>query len=202
MRRRTALLKPEIIEATQRRPGTTATRAAMLGICAQAPLKAEPTTVDQLMMDSLQIFNACSARTLQFSSPGCIQIAVFSIEISWQLPVELAVNARDAIPVRLADPCDKLSEEPMGGGGRCQPLADGRGSQSLSAMPWHYKEVLNRVFERFYTTKPKGRARASACAWSMSLWNSPAGTLGSIALLGAARLFSIRLPDREREPSG
>jgi PAS domain S-box-containing protein len=112
-----------------------------------------------------------------------------------QVVVNLAVNARDAMPrggsLRLA--IDELTVEadagPMGPtAGRWARL---RVSDNGHGMTEH---VLGRLFEPFFTTKEKGRGTGLGLATCFGIVRQSGGTIRAQSVLGAGTTMEVLLP--------
>jgi PAS domain S-box-containing protein len=120
-----------------------------------------------------------------------------------QVLVNLAVNARDAMPeggvlrirtdnVDLAEPLDPGQEAPVG---RCVRL---RVSDTGTGMT---VDVATRVFEPFFTTKPEGDGWGLGLATAHGLLTQAGGTIRVKTAPNRGSTFDIFLPVTDEEPA-
>ena len=192
--------EPELIEAVQRatRRGSDLVRR-LLAFVRQAPLKAEPTTVDRLMMDSLQILQCVLGEDIEIVARLDAKESIVFVDRN-QLAtalLNLAVNARDAMPgggkLTIATSCQKTRWAAEEGASRwptgeevCITISDAGVGMS--------EEVLNRVFELFYTTKPKGKGTGLGLCMVYGFVQQSGGHIGIDSAIGRGTTVSIHLP--------
>ncbi|MDY7084438.1 MAG: PAS domain S-box protein [Actinomycetota bacterium] len=121
-----------------------------------------------------------------------------------QVLVNLAVNARDAMPrggeltietEELQVDSDYAAGRPHLGPGRYVRL---RVSDTGTGMP---AEVIERVFEPFYTTKPAGQGTGLGLATVYGIVTAAGGDLNVYSEPGIGTTFTILLPTTDAEPT-
>jgi CheY-like chemotaxis protein len=153
-----------------------------------------------------------SVRLLRRTFPAGIELKVaVSPEPVWvladttqinQVVMNLAINARDAMPVggRLTIGVDEDRPRQAGGGGdgstgggseRLQPVARLTVSDTGTGMP---PEVLARVFEPFFTTKPAGEGTGLGLSIIHGIVENHAGRIEVDSQPGRGTTFRVLLP--------
>jgi PAS domain S-box-containing protein len=112
-----------------------------------------------------------------------------------QVLVNLAVNARDAMPsggelrIELANVVDGPDGAPAV---RLRVRDDGSGMT---------REVVERAFEPFYTTKPKGEGTGLGLATVYGIVTQTGGTIQIDSIPGAGTTIEVLLPATDAEPA-
>jgi hypothetical protein len=119
-----------------------------------------------------------------------------------QVLVNLAVNARDAMPgggtLTIETENLTIDDDPAGGGpppGRYVQLRIGDTGTGMDA------EVINRAFEPFYTTKPKGEGSGLGLATVYGIITQAGGHAHITSEPGAGTLFTAVLPATDEAPA-
>jgi PAS domain S-box-containing protein len=154
--------EPELIDAALRatRRGRELVRR-LLAFSRQSPLRAEATTIDQMVLDTLRLLQRTLGQSIDMVTQLDAKAAVISVDRNQMANalLNLALNARDAMPdggqLTIATKCRPVSPDTAAGSSRwptgeevCIVISDtGIGMTD---------EVRSRAFEPFFTTKPDG----------------------------------------------
>ncbi len=192
--------EPELIDAAQRatRRGRELVQR-LLAFSRQAPLKAEPTIVDQLVLDTLRLLQRTLGEGVDIVTRLDAAGAAANLDRN-QLAnalLNLAVNARDAMPA--------------GGqlfiGTKCQPA---RFAAAEGSTRWPTgeeicitvsdtgvgmtDEVRRHVFEPFFTTKPDGLGTGLGLSMVQGFVEQSGGHVEIDSAAGHGSTITIRLP--------
>jgi signal transduction histidine kinase len=190
--------EPELIEAALRatRRGRDLVQR-LLAFARQAPLRAEPTVVDQLVLDTLRLLQRTLGADIDIVTnldAKCSKVLVDRNQLANVL-LNLALNARDAMPdggqltittARVpsrTEGTERCTRSPTGED-VCIKFADtGIGMTH---------DVRNRVFEPFFTTKQLGSGLGLSMVHGFVQQSD--GLIDIISKLGEGTTFTIRLP--------
>ena len=119
-----------------------------------------------------------------------------------QVLVNLAVNARDAMPdggvLRIGTTNVTITDQSAGPGLRPGPYAQLQVADNGTGMP---TEVAERVFEPFFTTKPKGEGSGLGLATVYGIIAQAGGHAAIRSAPGAGAVFTALLPATDRTPA-
>jgi PAS domain S-box-containing protein len=135
--------------------------------------------------------------------PGDCGPVLFDPSQLEQVLVNLAVNARDAMPgggTLTIDTASVLVD--AGYVAQCPKLRPGeytrlRVSDTGTGMP---REVIDRVFEPFFTTKPPGKGTGLGLAMVYGIVTAAGGTVSIYSEQGLGTTITIMLPVTDRSP--
>ena len=153
---------PEIIDAALRatRRGSELVKR-LLAFARQSPLRAEPTTIDQLVLDTLRLLQRTLGKSIDMVMDLDAKAAVIAVDRNQMANalLNLALNARDAMPdggqLTITTRCQPVQSRtdrdslrwPLGEE-VCITISDSGVGMS--------EDVRNHAFEPFFTTKPDG----------------------------------------------
>ena len=191
---------PDLIDAAVRatRRGSELVQR-LLAFSRQSPLRAEPTVIDQLVLDTLRLLQRTLGAQVDIMTHLDATAAAVSVDRN-QLAnalVNLALNARDAMPgggqLTIATTCQPAPPTAVeGSAGRpsgdevCITISD-----TGSGMP---KEVRDRVFEPFFTTKPDGLGSGLGLSMVQGFVEQSGGSIEIDSAVGHGTTITIRLP--------
>ncbi|WP_307836663.1 hybrid sensor histidine kinase/response regulator [Paractinoplanes durhamensis] len=121
-----------------------------------------------------------------------------------QVLVNLAVNARDAMPrggTLTIETCDLTVDREYAAGRpalRTGHYVRMRVSDTGTGMP---PEVIERAFEPFYTTKPAGKGTGLGLATVYGIITAAGGDLSIYSVPGTGTTFTILMPTTDAEPA-
>ena len=198
--RRGLTADPELVDAAMRatRRGRELVRR-LLAFARQSPLKAEPTTIDQLVLDTLRLLQRTLGQGIDMVTRLDAMAAVVSVDHN-QLAnalLNLALNARDAMPdggqLTIATTCQPAQWAAVEGSARwptgeevCITISDtGVGMTD---------EVRNHVFEPFFTTKPDGLGSGLGLSMVHGFVEQSGGHIEIDSTVGRGTTVTIHLP--------
>ena len=191
--------EPELIDAALRatRRGRELVRR-LLAFSRQSPLRAEATTIDQLVLDTLRLLQRTLGNGIDMVTQLDAKAAVISVDRNQMANalLNLALNARDAMPE----------------GGqltimtKCQPVANA--AQESSRWPTGEEvcivisdtgvgmtdDVRSRAFEPFFTTKPDGLGSGLGLSMVQGFVEQSGGKIDIESAPGNGTTITIRLP--------
>ncbi|WP_168192871.1 PAS domain-containing protein [Undibacter mobilis] len=190
---------PELVDAAMRatRRGRELVRR-LLAFSRQTPLRAEPTPIDQMVLDTLRLLQRTLGQNIDLVTKLNAKGAVISVDRN-QLAnalLNLAINARDAMPdggqITIATecrPCDpalaKSSRWPTGEEVRITISDTGSGMT---------EEVLARAAEPFFTTKADGLGSGLGLSMVQGFTEQSGGQLKIESAPRSGTSVTIRLP--------
>lgn len=199
--------EPELIDAALRatRRGRELVRR-LLAFSRQSPLRAEATTIDQLVLDTLRLLQRTLGQGIDMVTRLDAEAAMISVDRNQMANalLNLALNARDAMPeggqLTISTKCRPVSAETPGGSARwptgeevCIIISDtGTGMTD---------EVRSRAFEPFFTTKPDGLGSGLGLSMVQGFVEQSGGKIDIESSSGAGTTITIRLPRIETEKS-
>jgi signal transduction histidine kinase len=192
--------EPELIEAALRatRRGRDLVQR-LLAFSRQTPLRTEPTTVDQLVMDTLRLLQRTLGVAIdivtQLDAPGAM-VLVDRSQLANVL-LNLALNARDAMPdggqLTIATACRPVRAVGAQGVIRsptgeevCITIID-----TGVGMP---DDVRNRAFEPFFTTKEEGLGSGLGLSMVLGFVQQSGGLIEIDSAVGRGTTIVIHLP--------
>jgi PAS domain S-box-containing protein len=190
---------PELVDAAMRatRRGRELVRR-LLAFSRQTPLRAEPTPIDQMVLDTLRLLQRTLGQNIELVTRLNAKGAVISVDRN-QLAnalLNLAINARDAMPeggqITIATecrPCDsalaKSARWPTGEE-VCITISDtGLGMT---------EDVLARAAEPFFTTKADGLGSGLGLSMVQGFTEQSGGQLNIESAPHSGTSVTIRLP--------
>jgi signal transduction histidine kinase/ActR/RegA family two-component response regulator len=199
--------EPELIDAALRatRRGRELVRR-LLAFSRQSPLRAEATTIDQLVLDTLRLLQRTLGQGIDMVTRLDAEAAVISVDRNQMANalLNLALNARDAMPeggqLTIATRCRPVSGDAPGGSSRwptgeevCITISDtGTGMTD---------EVRSRAFEPFFTTKADGLGSGLGLSMVQGFVEQSGGRIDIESAPGKGTTITIRLPRVETEKS-
>ncbi len=191
--------EPELIDAALRatRRGRELVRR-LLAFSRQSPLRAEATTIDQLVLDTLRLLQRTLGQGIDMVTQLDAKAAVISVDRN-QLAnalLNLALNARDAMPdggqLTIATKCQPVPHAAQNsprwptGEEVCIVISDtGVGMTD---------DVRGRAFEPFFTTKPDGLGSGLGLSMVQGFVEQSGGTIDIESAPGSGTTITIRLP--------
>ena len=190
----------ELIDASLRatRRGSELVRR-LLTFSRQSPLRAEPTSINQLVLDTLRLLQRTLGEGVDIvtdldatAAAVCVDRSQFANAL-----VNLALNARDAMPeggeLTIATACRPARWAPDEGPKRwptgeevCITVSD-----TGVGMP---EQVRNRAFEPFFTTKPDGLGTGLGLSMVHGFVEQSGGHIEIDSAAGRGTSITIRLP--------
>jgi PAS domain S-box-containing protein len=192
--------EPELIDAAVRaaRRGTELVRR-LLAFSRQSPLRAEPTIIDQLVLDTLRLLQRTLGANvdivMRLKATGAT-VLVDRNQLANAL-VNLALNARDAMPdggqLTIATTCQRAPSAAAEGSDRwptgeevCIVISDtGTGMT---------EEICHRAFEPFFTTKTDGLGTGLGLSMVHGFVEQSGGHIDIDSAVGRGTTVTIRLP--------
>ena len=190
---------PELIDAALRatRRGRELVRR-LLAFSRQSPLRAEATTIDQLVLDTLRLLQRTLGQGIDMVTQLDAKAAVISVDRNQMANalLNLALNARDAMPdggqLTIAT--------------KCQPVPNG--AQNSPRWPTGEEvcitisdtgvgmtdDVRARAFEPFFTTKPDGLGSGLGLSMVQGFVEQSGGAIDIESAPGNGTTITIRLP--------
>jgi PAS domain S-box-containing protein len=197
--------EPELIDAALRatRRGRELVRR-LLAFSRQSPLRAEATTIDQLVLDTLRLLQRTLGQGIDMVTQLDAEAAVISVDRNQMANalLNLALNARDAMPeggqLTIATKCRQVSADAAGHLSRwptgqevCITISDtGAGMTD---------DVRSRAFEPFFTTKPDGLGSGLGLSMVQGFVEQSGGKIDIESSPGNGTTITIRLPRIETE---
>lgn len=191
--------EPELIDAALRatRRGRELVRR-LLAFSRQSPLRAEATTIDQLVLDTLRLLQRTLGQGIDMVTRLDAKAAVISVDRNQMANalLNLALNARDAMPeggqLTIATRCRPVSQAaassarwPMGEE-VCIVVSDtGVGMTD---------DVRSRAFEPFFTTKPDGLGSGLGLSMVQGFVEQSGGTIDIQSSPSNGTTITILLP--------
>ena len=192
--------EPELIDAALRatRRGRDLVQR-LLAFSRQSPLKAEPTAVDQLVLDTLRLLQRTLGEGIDIVTRLDATAAAVLVDRN-QLAnalLNLALNARDAMPeggqLTIATTCQPAQWAAVEGSTRwptgeevCITVSDTGVGMT--------EEVRNRVFEPFFTTKADGLGSGLGLSMVHGFVEQSGGHIEIDSAVGHGTTITIRLP--------
>jgi signal transduction histidine kinase len=191
---------PELIDAALRatRRGRDLVQR-LLAFARQAPLRAEPTVVDQLVLDTLRLLQRTLGADIDIVTHLDAKAATVLVDRNQLVNVllNLALNARDAMPeggqltiTTACRPARSVGAEratrSSTGEDVCISIADtGMGMSD---------DIRNRAFEPFFTTKQEGLGSGLGLSMVHGFVQQSKGAIEVDSKVGEGTRFTIRLP--------
>lgn len=190
--------EPELIDAALRatRRGRELVRRR-LAFSRQSPLRAEATTIDQLVLDTLRLLQRTLGQGIDMVTRLDAKAAVISVDRNQMANalLNLALNARDAMPdggqLTIATKCQPVNTaqgSPRSPTGEevCITISD-TGVGMTDA-------VRSRAFEPFFTTKPDGLGSGLGLSMVQGFVEQSGGRIDIQSAPGNGTIITIRLP--------
>lgn len=197
--------EPELIDAALRatRRGRELVRR-LLAFSRQSPLRAEATTIDQLVLDTLRLLQRTLGQGIDMVTQLDAEAAVIFVDRN-QLAnalLNLALNARDAMPeggqLTIATKCQPVSADAAGGSSRWPTGEEVRITISDTGAGMT-DDVRSRAFEPFFTTKPDGLGSGLGLSMVQGFVEQSGGKIDIESSPGNGTTITIRLPRVETE---
>src|SRR5664280_1809991 len=192
--------EPELIDAALRatRRGRELVRR-LLAFARESPLRAEPTTIDQLVLDTLRLLQRTLGQGIDIVTRLDAMAAVVSVDRNQMANalLNMALNARDAMPeggqLTIATTCQPAQWAAVEGSTRwptgdevCITISDtGVGMTA---------DVRTRVFEPFFTTKPDGLGSGLGLSMVHGFVEQSGGHIEIDSAAGRGTTITIKLP--------
>jgi hypothetical protein len=189
--------EPELIDAALRatRRGRELVQR-LLAFARQSPLRAEPTAIDQLVLDTLRLLRRTLGQGIDIVTNLDAKAAVISVDRNQMANalLNLALNARDAMPdggqltisTKVAPAAgDSANGSPTGEAVRIVISDSGSGMT---------EEVRKRAFEPFFTTKPDGLGSGLGLSMVQGFVNQSGGQIDIAGGEEGGTTFTISLP--------
>jgi PAS domain S-box-containing protein len=192
--------EPELIDAALRatRRGRDLVQR-LLSFSRQAPLQAEPTAIDQLVLDTLRLLQRTLGEEIEIVTNLDAMAAAVAVDRNQLVNalLNLALNARDAMPaggqLTIATVCQPAPSAAEEGSARwptgeevCITVSD-TGAGMIEAVREH-------VFEPFFTTKVDGLGSGLGLSMVHGFVQQSGGHIEIDSALGRGTTVSIRLP--------
>jgi PAS domain S-box-containing protein len=192
--------EPELIDAALRatRRGRELVKR-LLAFARQSPLRAEATTIDQLVLDTLRLLQRTLGQGIDMVTRLDAKAAVISVDRNQLANVllNLALNARDAMPdggqLTIATRCqpavtgaDETSPRGPTGEDVCISISDTGAGMS--------EEIRQRAFEPFFTTKADGLGSGLGLSMVQGFVEQSGGHIDIDSEQGRGTTVTIRLP--------
>jgi PAS domain S-box-containing protein len=171
----------------------------LLAFSRQAPLKAQPTAIDQLVLDTLRLLQRTLGEEIEIVTRLDAAAAVASVDRN-QLAnalLNLALNARDAMSaggqLTIATRCQPAQSAAADGAARwptgeeiCIVVGDTGDGMT--------EEARQRAFEPFFTTKPDGLGTGLGLSMVQGFVEQSGGHIEIDSASGRGTTITIRLP--------
>ncbi len=191
---------PELVDAALRatRRGRDLVQR-LLAFARQAPLRAEPTVVDQLVLDTLRLLQRTLGADIDIVTHLDAKAATVLVDRNQLVNVllNLALNARDAMPeggqLTISTAC-----RPTRSIGAERPTRSATGEDVCISIVdtgmGMSDEVRNRAFEPFFTTKQEGLGSGLGLSMVHGFVQQSKGAIEVDSKVGEGTRFTIRLP--------
>jgi nitrogen-specific signal transduction histidine kinase/CheY-like chemotaxis protein len=177
----------------------------LLAFARREVVRPRPLSLNEVVTDVEQMLRRSIGEHITLDvrlEPGLPSITADPGQLD-QVLVNLAVNARDAMPrggTLTIETCDLTVDHGYVAG---HPVRPGRYvrlrvSDSGTGMP---PEVIERAFEPFYTTKPAGQGTGLGLATVYGIVTATGGDLSIFSEPGLGTTFTILLPATDAEPA-
>lgn len=192
--------EPELIDAALRatRRGSDLVQR-LLAFSRQSPLKAEPTAIDQLVLDTLRLLQRTLGQAIDMVTRLDATAATVRVDRNQfaNTLLNLALNARDAMPdggqLTIATSCqparyaaaEGLSRLPTGEE-VCITISDTGAGMT--------EEVRNRAYEPFFTTKADGLGSGLGLSMVQGFVVQSGGHIDIDSAVGRGTTITLRLP--------
>ena len=164
----------------------------LLAFSRQSPTEPEPVQLNELVPRALQVLERLLPKSVMvefYPEPGLPEVQIVPVELE-QLVLNLAINARDAMPqggslvlqTSLGGPVYAVSS-PRVVTLRVQDSGSGMSS-----------EVLERLFDPFFTTKPPEEGTGLGLAVAYGIMQRAGGAIAVESALGRGTSFSLHFP--------
>lgn len=190
--------EPELIDAALRatRRGRELVQR-LLAFARQSPLRAEPTAIDQLVLDTLRLLRRTLGQGIDMVTHLDAKAAVISVDRN-QLAnalLNLALNARDAMPdggqLTIATRTQSASTGRANDGPSPEEEVVIVVSDNGVGMT---DDVRSRAFEPFFTTKPDGLGSGLGLSMVQGFVEQSGGQIYIDSGVNGGTTFTIRLP--------
>ena len=192
--------EPELIDAAVRaaRRGTELVRR-LLAFSRQSPLRAEPTNIDQLVLDTLRLLQRTLGANVdivtRLKATGAT-VLVDRNQLANAL-VNLALNARDAMPdggqLTITTTCEHAPSVAAEGADRA-PTGDEACIIISDTGTGMTEETCHRAFEPFFTTKTDGLGSGLGLSMVHGFVKQSGGHIDIDSAVGSGTTITIRLP--------
>ncbi len=190
----------ELIDATLRatRRGRELVQR-LLAFARQAPLKAEPTPIDQLVLDTLRLLQRTLGERIDIVTrlDGATAAALVDRNQLVNALMNLALNARDAMPegglLTLATKCRPSRWAATEGSARWPTGEEVRITVGDTGVGMT-EEVCNRAFEPFFTTKRDGLGTGLGLSMVQGFVEQSGGHIEIDSAFGRGTTITICLP--------
>lgn len=192
--------EPELIDAALRatRRGKDLVQR-LLAFSRQSPLKAEPTAIDQLVLDTLRLLQRTLGQGIDIVTRLDSKAAVVSVDRNQMANalLNLALNARDAMPeggrLTIATACRPVQSTASEDAARwptgeeiCITITDTGVGMT--------EEVRNRVYEPFFTTKADGLGSGLGLSMVQGFVVQSGGHIDIDSVVGRGTTITLKLP--------
>jgi PAS domain S-box-containing protein len=194
---------PELIDTATRatRRGADLVQR-LLAFSRQAPLKAEPARIDQVVLDTLRLLRRTLGEGIDIVTRTEAQAAEVRVDrnLLANALLNLALNARDAMPeggqLTIATACGAARWATEEGAARWPTGEEVRITFTDTGLGMT-DEVRNRAFEPFFTTKPDGLGSGLGLSMVHGFVEQSGGHIEIESAVGCGTTITIRLPKIE-----
>ncbi|HEX5205411.1 MAG TPA: PAS domain S-box protein [Actinoplanes sp.] len=179
----------------------------LLAFARREVVRPRPLSLNEVVTDVEQMLRRSIGEHITLDvrlEPGIWSITADPGQLD-QVLVNLAVNARDAMPrggTLTIETCDLTVDRDYAAGRphlRTGDYVRLRVSDTGTGMP---PEVIERAFEPFYTTKPAGKGTGLGLATVYGIITAAGGDLSIYSEPGLGTTFTILLPATDAQPAG